>query len=224
MDWSAALALRPGITAVAGSGGKTTLLETLGWELAAGGKRVVLCTTTKFLPFPGIETLTGAGEAALERELAVHRLVCVGEPVPGTGKLALPGLALERLAALADFVLVEADGSAGRPLKAHASYEPVIPPGAGQVILVVGASGLGRPILEAAHRPELFARLAGVTPESPASPEAAAAVLRAENLGDQVFINQADTPERLAQARALAALLDRPVLVGALRKGVWERC
>lgn len=53
---------------------------------------------------------------------------------------------MERLAELFDYVLVEADGSAHRPMKAHAPYEPVIPALTGQTVCVVGASGFGLPV------------------------------------------------------------------------------
>ena len=47
------LTIRPGVTAVIGGGGKTTLLRTLGEELA-GQHTVLLCTTTKIFPFPDL--------------------------------------------------------------------------------------------------------------------------------------------------------------------------
>ena len=50
MTLSQLLDIRPGVTAVIGGGGQTTLLRTLGEELA-GQHPVLLCTTTKILPF-----------------------------------------------------------------------------------------------------------------------------------------------------------------------------
>ena len=50
MTLSQLLDIRPGVTAVIGGGGKTTLLRTLGEELA-GQHPVLLCTTTKILLF-----------------------------------------------------------------------------------------------------------------------------------------------------------------------------
>ena len=123
------------------------------------------------------------------------------------------------LAALADYVLVEADGSAGLPLKAHAPHEPVIPAEAARTILVVGASGFGRPIREAAHRPERYAQLAECDIETAVTPEIAARVLRAEGLGDLVLVNQAETPEARENARKLAENLPLPVCAGSLRRG-----
>ena len=46
MDFFRLLGVRPGMTALIGAGGKTTLLRRLGEELAEG-HRVLLCTTTK---------------------------------------------------------------------------------------------------------------------------------------------------------------------------------
>lgn len=167
MNLAELLSIRSGITAVIGGGGKTTLLRALGTELAADGARVLLCATTKLFPFADLPNLADPTETALAEALEARRLVCAGTPVPGTGKLTAPNIPVARLAALADYVLAEADGAAGRPLKAHAPHEPVIPPEANQTVLVIGASGFGRPIAEAAHRPALYARLAGAEESAP---------------------------------------------------------
>lgn len=212
------LAVRRGITSVIGGGGKTTLLRVLGEELAEQGHTVLLCTTTRLYPFPGLAALYSPSEDALRRLLQSHRIAAAGTPVPGTGKLTAPDLPMERLAALAEYVLVEADGSAGRPMKAHASHEPVIPPETGQTILVMGASGFGQPIAQAAHRPERYARLAGVSPDARITPEIASRVLLAENLHDRVYVNQVETPEQVTAAGRLKNLLRCPVLGGELRK------
>ena len=225
MELAALLEIRPGVTAVIGGGGKTTLLRTLGEELAGAGSRVLLCASTKIFPFPGLPNLAAPTEEALTAALESRRLVCAGTPVPGTGgKLTAPAIPMTRLAELADYVLVEADGSAGRPFKAHAPHEPVIPPEAGQAVLVVGASGFGKPIPEAAHRPALYARLAGVPEDAPATVEAEAAVLLAEGLHDRVFVNQAEPAEARAEAAALAALLSCPAAAGSLLRKEFFLC
>ena len=220
MSLSALLAVAPGVTAVIGGGGKTTLLSVLGRELSARG-RVVLCTTTKIFPFPGLPCVQTAEELA---HLSGEKLICTGTEVPGTGKLTVPPVPIAQLAREFDYVLVEADGSAGRPLKAHAPHEPVIPPEAGTVILVVGASGFGRPIREAAHRPERYAALAGSGLEEPVSPVMAAAVVRTEGLHDRVYINQAETPSGMADAKCFAQYMDCPVLAGSLQGEEYQIC
>ena len=222
MALSKLLAIRPGVTAVIGGGGKTTLLGKLGEELAAGGKRVLLCTTTKILPFPGLPCArTGAELEQLRRE---HRLLCAGTPVPGTEKLTAPEVPMGTLVEWFDYVLVEADGAARRPLKAHAPHEPVIPAEANQTICVVGVSGFGQPIADAAHRPERYAALAGVPETAEATPQTEAAVLRAEGLHTRVYVNQVETLWDLVEAKALAALLECPVLAGSLQRGEYFPC
>lgn len=218
MELVRALEIRPGVTAVIGGGGKTTLLRTLGEAMASAGHRVVLCTTTKIFPFPGLLNLACPGGEELVQALEETRLLCVGTPVPGTGKLTAPAISMGRLAELADYVLVEADGAAGRPMKAHAPHEPVIPTEADQVICVVGATGFGQPVAQAAHRPELYARLTGIGPDDPITPAAAAAVLGLEGLHSRVYVNQADTAQRLSAGKALQRLLPCPAAVGALQK------
>lgn len=217
MELEQALGIRPGVTAVIGGGGKTTLLRVLGEALAQKGRRVLLCTTTKILPFPGLENLISPSEEDIRDAFRRHHLIAAGSPAPGTGKLTGPELPMAQLAALADYVLVEADGSAGRPMKAHAPHEPVIPPEANQTILVIGASGFGQPIFQAAHRPERYAALAGAAQEAAITPEIAAAVLLAEGLPDRVLVNQAETEARRAAARRLGELVACPVLAGSLR-------
>nr|WP_325256244.1 selenium cofactor biosynthesis protein YqeC [uncultured Oscillibacter sp.] len=220
MELAGLLKIRPGITAVIGGGGKTTLLRTLGEELAAGGNCVLLCTTTKIFPFSGLPCACTAAE--LEQLRQEHRLLCAGTPVPDTGKLTAPEMAMDELVRRFDYVLVEADGAAHHPLKAHAPHEPVVPPEANQVICVVGASGFGQPIAQAVHRSERYAALAGVA--ETATPRTEAAVLRAENLQTSVYVNQVETLWALADARMLAAFLECPVLAGSLQRGEYFLC
>lgn len=217
MNLQVALGVAPGVTAVIGSGGKTTLLRELARELAAAGSTVVLATSTRILPFADVPTVCGATEDELRRALAKSGVVCVGEPAE-KAKLAAPAMAFERLARLADYVLVEADGSRRLPLKAHAAWEPVVPPETVRTVLIVGASGFGRPVGEVVHRAELFCRIAGCAESDAATPEAIARAIAAESLADVVVVNQCETDEAFAPARELAARLSPlPVLAGSIR-------
>ncbi|MRR29501.1 putative selenium-dependent hydroxylase accessory protein YqeC, partial [bacterium] len=59
-------------------------------------------------------------------------------------------------------VLVEADGSRLRPLKAPAAHEPPIPSWVNQVVVTVGLSGIGSLLNEeTVFRPEIFSALSG---------------------------------------------------------------
>ena len=121
-------------------------------------------------------------------------------------------------------MLVEADGSKHLPLKAHLAHEPVIPAETGQRILVVGVMGFDRPIGETAHRAAQFCALTGRQPENLARPCDIAAVLRQEDLARTVVVNQVETPEQLAQAKALASCLPgRAVYAAAVQRGACQR-
>ncbi|MGO5113972.1 selenium cofactor biosynthesis protein YqeC [Candidatus Avoscillospira sp. LCP25S3_F1] len=214
---SDALALPRGVTSLIGGGGKTTLAHVLAQQLPG---TVIFCTTTRIFPSETLPVITGGAED-IAAALARCRAVCVGTPAQ-QGKLAAPETPLETLRQLADYVIVEADGSKGLPCKAHLDHEPVIPPETERTILVVGASGFGEPIIQAAHRPERFAALCGASVEDPVTPERLAAVLNAEGGFDTVIINQMEDGSREPAARQLAALLPVPVWGGSLRAG-WIR-
>lgn len=197
------LKIEKGVTAIIGSGGKTTLLRTLSGELPG---RVLLCTSTHFQGYADLPTVLDPTAADLRKALAAHPIVCAAGRSP-TGKLVDCGLPYETLADLADFVLVEADGSRRRPLKAHALHEPVIPPCTRQVLCVVGLSGLHRPVSEVVHRPELFCPLVGCTPEDEATPERVARALVQEHLADTYFLNQAESGSVLQDAKIIVSHL-----------------
>ncbi len=218
MQISSFLKIGRGVSALIGGGGKTTLLYTLAEELRGRGS-VVLCTSTH-IRVPERYPLVSGGAEELRAALAAHGAVCAGTGAEN-GKLTAPPLSFGELAALADYVLVEADGARGLPLKAHAAHEPVIPANAQRVVLVVGADGFGKPISEACHRPALYAERAGVSPDAPATPETEARVAAAEGFGDRVFVNKVESAEAYAAAEELAKRLACPVTVGSLYQGVY---
>ena len=214
MTLAEALGVGPGVTSVIGSGGKTSLLAALARELPG---TVVLTTTTHILPFEGAPLVTSTDPGAVAEALAASRVVCVGSQAEKNGKLVTPELGMDVLAELADHVLVEADGARRLPLKAHAPWEPVIPACSGRTILVLGAAGLGRPVRDVVHRPELFCELAGCAPDDLATPELVARAAGAEALADVALVNQADIAPNAAHE--LAALLAMPAFADSVRMG-----
>ena len=200
------LKIKKGVTAIIGSGGKTSLMLRLCRDLPG---TVIVCTSTHIFPPEALPLYTQALEAMPAPKL------CVGTWAEN-GKLTAPIQSFEELAGLADYVLVEADGSKHLPLKAHLCHEPVIPSCANQVVQVVGISGIGRPICEAAHRPERYAELCGAAVSDIATLERAARVLNTEALADRYVLNQADDLEERKWAMSLAALLNRPAVITSL--------
>lgn len=214
---STLLDIRPGVTALIGGGGKTTLMLHLARELREMGT-VAVTTTTRIWPPTDIPI---AQDADTARELLSREgLACLGSPTE-QGKLTLPDFA--EWAQLADYTLVEADGSAGKPFKGHEKWEPVLPPERNNTILVLGADGFGRPISVAAHRPGLYARLAAVPENRPITPAIAARVALREGFHDRVYLNQVDREDEWPLAQELARLLGCPVTAGSLRSGCWKK-
>lgn len=229
---ASALRIEPGITAIIGSGGKSTLLKTLGLELMRTGGRVLLCTTTHMFPVAGVPW-----DGSNRRLDAAHAPGCTckvcagmsrgsicqaGVLDPETGKLSAPAEPIDQLAQCFDYVLAEADGSKRLPLKAHAAWEPVIPAATANVVWVVGASGLGKPVAEVVHRPELFCERCGCEPTDAATPERVAQVLNAEMqaLGlstARVMLNQTDTLSDPTMADRFEAALGRPIVASSLK-------
>ncbi len=236
---ASALKIAPGITAIIGSGGKSTLLRTLGLELMRAGGRVLLCTTTHMFPVAGVpwDGSSRRLDAAPWRPEASHVPGCTCEACAGlargsicqagvldpeTGKLSAPAEPLNELAQRFDYVLAEADGSKRLPLKAHAPWEPVVPVGTTNVVWIVGASGFGRPINEAVHRPKLFCERCGCKPTDTATPERVAqaldAELRALDLNNaRIVLNQVDTLADPTMADRFQAALDRPIVATCLK-------
>jgi probable selenium-dependent hydroxylase accessory protein YqeC len=221
MELADCLEIQRGLTALIGGGGKTSLLYFLAEELRERGT-VICCTTTKIWPPEHLPLYSGDSLPEIRAALKAHRVICLGTPNE-QGKLIAPATPMAALIGLADYVLVEADGAAGRGAKAHAAHEPVLPPERQQTILVLGASVFGQPIHAAAHRPELYARLAGVAEETLLTPEIAARVIQRENLQDRVFINQVETEDREAAARELAEKLSCPTVIGSLQEKQWRK-
>ena len=219
MQISSLLHVGRGVTAIIGSGGKTTLMEQLAKELSKKG-RVIITTTTHICRPKQYETLLDADEAAVSAALERSGIVCVASQAE-SGKLCAPKISIEALARLADFVLVEADGAKGLPLKAHEAHEPVIPPCAQRVVTVVGIDGIGRPISEVSHRSARYAQLADVDEETTVTPEIAARVVNAENYGDRVYINKVESAADYEAAQTMAREFSCPVIAGSLHQGVY---
>ncbi|MEG2252157.1 MAG: selenium cofactor biosynthesis protein YqeC [Clostridia bacterium] len=211
-----------GVTALVGGGGKTTLLRRLAAELSARG-RVLCLTTTHMYPPQGGYVRSPAPEELARAFSRVHAIT-IGEPTDG-GKLGRPLGNLQALLATADYALIEADGSHGLPLKAPAEHEPALPGDEALVIALAGASGIGKLIEEAAHRPALYAALLHKRQTDPVTPEDAAFVLQHEH-GQRknvrkrfmVVLNQCESESALEAARQCAARLHDPCALVALRE------
>ena len=169
-----------------GAGGKTTLMFTLARELLSHNKKIITTTTTKIYPPEPKQSpalILGGMEAFSEIEKALDRYGHITWAAGRAAKEKLAGVSKADLSALwfsgrPDFLIVEADGSAQRPIKAPGADEPVVPEETTLFISVVGLSALNKPLnKESAFRPEIISRLTGVPLNSPMTPEGVARLL-----------------------------------------------
>jgi len=214
------------VVSLVGGGGKTTLMFQLAREFASNGQSVLTTTTTKiFRPPPDqspqviiaedLATLSGriqtpvCGHVTAARSEQVELNKLVGYDPPMIVRLQKTGTF--------QWIIVEADGAAGRPLKAPASHEPVVPACSGWVIAVVGLDAVGKPLDDRyVFRSNEYSRLTGVSAGAPVSEESVArAVLDRDGIlrrfppgaKRMVFLNKADGRDRRAAGRQIARYL-----------------
>jgi molybdenum cofactor cytidylyltransferase len=236
MELSLARALRmETFTCVAfiGAGGKTTAM----FRLAAEMHPKVIVTATTHLgdwqtKLAGKHILTDA-DTLDETEMDFHGVLLITGKADGDRLQPVTKPLLRKLHQFCKNrftpLLVEADGSRRKPLKAWADHEPPIPEFADMTVQVVGLSGLGRPLTdELVHRPEIFSKLSSLQMGETIRPEDIVKVLTHPEGGLKnipgyarrvVLLNQADTSELQSIAHAIMPPLlsaYQSVIVGSL--------
>ena len=227
-DLSDALGLRAREhVAIVGGGGKTSLMLALADELTRRGCRVVATTTTRVRHeeagrFPAV-MISEAGTAwpwRVRELLGECGRVFLGERILPSGKVeGISPATADKLFmdGAADHVIVEADGSAGRPVKAPAAHEPVVPESATLVVAVMGLEAMGRRFnSETVFRPEEVQRITRAVPGCVLTPEILSMLFQApgglfkgapETAGRVAFLNKLDLIEDRSQASALVEML-----------------
>lgn len=114
-------------------------------------------------------------------------------------------------------LLIEADGSRQKPLKAWADHEPPIPEFADIVVHAAGLMGLGKPLTdEFVHRADAYSKFSRLENGEAISPNAIVRVLThpegglrkiPKNARRIVMLNQADTPELQSTAHTMTQSL-----------------
>jgi len=218
---------RGDVVAVAGAGGKTTLVYALAAEARAAGLRVLVTTTTHMGTLaeattgPVFVEADGRARSGLEEALARGGLATLlGRRVRPDKLEGVSPQRVDELAKRADLVLVEADGARGRSLKTPAEHEPVVPPSTTLLLVLAALDVLGRPLAEAdVHRVERVAAAAGRAPGSLVDEDVVVAVL-ADPSGypsrvppgarAAVFLNKAEGQSALGAAARIARRLVPP--------------
>ena len=210
------------VVAFIGAGGKTSLLVSMGYELAEAGWRVLATATTNLteeqLAFFPCALRADADAAAISQALNEKQFVLLYHELRGGRVYGPPPewarQLLDRVDS--DILLVEADDANGLPFKAPRAGEPRIPAETSLVVAVASLGALGAP-LDADHVYNHRAMIEkyGFVENSPVKSPWLAQILRDEELGLQgvpkdarllVYLNQ--TPER-GYVRGRARLIAR---------------
>lgn len=147
------------LIAVVGAGGKTTISYTIGKELANKGDNVLFTTTTKIWPPQNIPVYVGNPENIP----ALPGLSSAAKRVLPNGKLqGYSPAEMDSVLATGffDYIITEADGAIGRPIKCPNDTEPVYPTKTDLIIGVIGLDSIGKRITDDnVHRELLFSKI-----------------------------------------------------------------
>jgi probable selenium-dependent hydroxylase accessory protein YqeC len=234
--------------AVVGGGGKTTLCFALARELSGAGKKVITTTTTKVWHSEANRSpcvvFCHSGPAfcvSVKEGLRRAGHVFVAQRPLESGKVEgiSPSMADSLFQDLQlDYLIAEADGAEGRPLKAPAAHEPVIPSSATVMIAMMGIEAIGRPLgPEIVFRAELFRKIAGLGDGEILNPALLARAFQAptgsfkgapDSARRIAFLNKLDLVPDGQDARTLAGLLLRGphapaerVVIGSLLQNIY---
>ena len=209
--------------AFVGAGGKTTALFQLAKTLIdENAIATVIVTATSHLgawqiPLSDVHIVAKSTSPLEESKHKLQGIVLVTGELDGDRTKPINEEALDWLHRYCDAhsipLLVEADGSRQKPLKAWSSHEPPIPSFVDQVVHVVGLTGLQQSLDdEYVHRPEIYSTLSGLNIGERVTTEALIRVLKhtqggLKNIPVQarrtILLNQADTLELQAVAHGL---------------------
>ena len=204
----------PARLALVGAGGKSTAMFQLGRQLS----RTILTSTTHL----AIDQLTLADQHitlssvrkfnSMKSDFPEGVVLLTGDEIKDHRVAGLSEEILEEVRRFADDqnlpIIIEADGSRMKPLKAPAAHEPLIPEWVDSVVVCIGMSAIGQPLSEQwVHRPGIFAELSGLTSGDIVTGEAVIRMLNSEQGGLKnipakvhriALLNQADSPETQA--------------------------
>ncbi len=209
---------------LAGAGGKTTLMFRLAKELFLAGKKVVTTTTTKILEPASGETVSlfiNLDEEKLKqfvhKHLDEYKHITIARERLGSGKLK--GVSSDLVNDLwssnkIDYIIIETDGAAGRPVKAPREGEPVIPSSTTLVVAILGVDGVEREVNEEnIFQAKRVSKMTGI-PMGKKMTDEAMAVLVTHREGIFkgapssarviAFLNKVDIPNGVIKAKGIA--------------------
>lgn len=153
--WHGFLPRAPGhVVALAGSGGKTTLLRAIAEVWAGQDLAVVATTTTRTEPVEGFLPLVSESGAAARGAVGAALVYRHGGVRPDGKWEGLPAEAVDALDATLPgcLVVAEVDGAAKHPFKYYRPGEPVWPARTSLAFMVMGVGGIGERAGTVVHR------------------------------------------------------------------------
>ena len=209
---------------LAGAGGKTTLMFRLAKELFLAGKKVITTTTTKILEPASGETVSlfiDSNEEELKqfvyKHLDEYKHITIARERLESGKLK--GVSSNLVNDLwssneIDYIIIEADGAAGRPIKAPREGEPVIPSSTTLVVAILGLDGVEKEVNEEnVFEVERVSKLTGIPVGDKMTDEAMAVLMthpegifKGAPSSSRViaFLNKVDIPNGVIKAKGIA--------------------
>jgi len=218
-----------GVISLVGAGGKTALMFRLARELSRQGAAVLSTTTTKiYMPNRKQTAIVMISESAGDFAIGAREILKRNPHISAGSRLIplrnkLKGFAPETIDAIwrsgaFRWIVVEADGAAGKPVKAPAVHEPVIPQSTTWVIGIIGLEAIGRPLTQRwAFRPQLVSKITGLALGAVITESAIAEVFVNDNgimkgfpahAKRIAFLNQAESRERLEAGRRIAEMIN----------------
>lgn len=199
--------------ALVGAGGKTTLMNALARHWAKSGQRVIVSASTHIArPKEGC---VAKNRAELERLLKSHRIVTAGADAPEGKLTAIQSMTVSDYKALADAVLIEADGAKHLPCKVPEKHEPAIPEECDIVLAVLGMDALGKSLKDVCFRRRRAMEFLQTDENHLMTEEDLVKILAShqgsrKGVGDREYyavLNKCDDAARMAQAERMARML-----------------
>lgn len=208
-----------------GGGGKTTTIFKLAKELKKLDKKVLVTTSTAiYYPEKSIydKIIVDNSNEFIENleNIKYGTITVIGKSISKENKLL--GLNKELIdeiynRKIFDYILVEADGSKRKSIKAPADHEPVVPSSTDKTIGIIGIDSIGKRINEEnVHRPELFCNITDSEEKEIINEEKIYKLIKSDRglfkdipskSKKYVFLNKVDNREELRKAEKIIRLV-----------------
>lgn len=156
------------IISFVGGGGKTTTITKLALELKEKNKKVLVTTTTAmYKPVNSQINKIFIGNIPKEYKAKKGSITVFADYLQDSKIRAKNLNKLEEIIKrkIFDFILIEADGSRGKPIKAPHAFEPVVTKYTDYSLGLIGFDSIGRDLSSVCHRPEIFQQILNLPKE-----------------------------------------------------------